>query len=274
MYNNHKTVEDKMKKLPSYRLSASKKDQMHQNVMNALKDEDHSQPIRRKFDMRKIIVAISTAAALALCSIIGVNIISTNDQSTGNVEQPESIQNPSPTEQPEETEKDPREEQIIIEQKAKEIVQVLHNRQMDTLASYVHKEKGLLFAPEAYIESYSLIFTKEQIATLLDDKTEYVWGLQEANTEIKLTPEAYFEKRIQAERFLNPDEVNVNPNVPEGERSTNIKNYFPEAMVVEFHYAGTEQFDRMDWRSLHLVFEENELGDWDLVAIVNGLWVP
>lgn len=274
MNNNYKAFEDKLKQLPSYRLAQSKKDQIHQSVMEALKDDNVSRPVRREKHIRKFIAGITTVVAITLVSILSVNLISTNNHLTGDVEEPEIIQKPSQIDQPEAPIQDSKDEQIMIEEKAKDIVQVLHNRNMDELASYVHKEKGLLFSPVAYIEDYSLTFPQDQIATLLEDPTEYVWGFQEANTEIKLSPSAYFEERIHAELFLNPDEIEVDPNVPSGERSTNIKDYFPESTVVEFHYAGTEQYSGMDWRSLHLVFEENEQEDWDLVAIVNGLWVP
>lgn len=273
MNNHRKTFEEKLKQLPAYRLDTATKDQIHDNVMEALKDEEESQPIKNRINMRKISVGVTTAVALVLFSIISVNFILTNNLLTGDGEQPEITQEPPAIDQPEVSDQNPL-EQVTIEEKAKDIVQALHNRNMDVLASYVHKEKGLLFTPEAYIADYSLTFPVDQIATLLEDPTEYVWGLQEANTEIKLTPEAYFEERIRAERFLNPDEVNVDPNVPSGERATNIKDYFPESKVVEFHYAGTEQYGGMDWRSLNLVFEENDQGIWDLVAIVSGLWVP
>lgn len=274
MNNNHKAFEDKLKQLPSYRLTQSKKDQIHQGVMEALKDDDMLRRVRGKNGIRRFIVGITTAVAILLVSIISVNLISTNNNLTGDVKEPEVIQEPSQIGQPEAPNQDPEDKQVIIEEKAKEIIQVLHNRNMDVLASYVHKEKGLLFAPVAYIEDYSLTFPQDKIATLLEDPTEYVWGYQEANSEIKLSPSAYFEERIHAELFLNPDEIKVDPNVPSGERSTNIKDYFPESTVVEFHYAGTEKYSGMDWKSLHLVFEENEQEGWDLVAIVNGLWAP
>ncbi|WP_078556336.1 hypothetical protein [Bacillus alkalicellulosilyticus] len=273
MNNLVKTFEDKVRQLPKYQLTQTTKDEMHRNLMEALND-DEVKPMRGRIDIRKITVGIASAAALTLFSILCINLVLTDNQLTGDVEPSEIIQDPSPIGQLDASDQDLREEQILIEQKAKEILQVLHNRDMEQLASFVHKDKGLLFAPEAYIADYSMIFPQSQVARLLEDQTEYVWGLQEANSEIKLTPENYFNERIQPERFLDSDEVNLDPNVPSGERSTNIKDYFPESKVVEFHYAGTEQYEGMDWRSLHLVFEKNEQAVWDLVAIVNGLWAP
>ncbi|MBP3951870.1 hypothetical protein [Bacillus suaedae] len=276
MNNNHKSFEDKVKELPSHRLSQSTKDQIHQNLMESLNDDDGSQPIKSGMDIKKLTVGIATAAALTLFSIIGVNILTTNEQSTDNVENVESVEKPSPNEQPEVTDQEePTEEQITIEQKAEEIVQALHDRDMDVLADYVHKEKGLLFSPDGYIADFSVKVAQSKVVTLLEDPTEYVWGIQEANTEIKLSPEAYFDERVIPERFLNPDEMNVDPNPddPSDQRSTNIKEFYPESRVVEFHYDGTEEYDGLDWRSLNLVFDKNQEGAWDLVAIVNDLMV-
>jgi hypothetical protein len=270
MTNNLKNVEDQLNQLPSHQLDKPTKDHIYQNVMDAL-EENVSQPTRRRIDMKRITVGLASVAALTLFSIIGANMLSGNNQLTGDNE---IIEVQPPIQQPEVIEQDPIEEQMTIEQKATDVVHVLHNRNMDELANYVHKEKGLLFSPNAYIEDYSKMFAQSEVATLLEDSTEYVWGLQEANTEIKLTPKDYFDKRIQTERFLSPDEVNVDPTEESGERSTNIKEFFPDSKVVEFHYAGTEQYGGMDWKSLYLVFEKDEDGMWMLVAIVSGLWAP
>ena len=163
---------------------------------------------------------------------------------------------------------------FLLEQKATEILHAIHDRNMALLSNYVHIEKGLLLSPYYSVSDNTVAFEKNEIQTLLEDETEYLWGYEEANTEIKLTPSAYFEKHLQVERFFNSDEVFVEHQNQQVDPSYYLKGVFPDSKIVEFYHAGTEKYSGMDWRSINLVFEQNTNGMWRLVAIVNNRFTP
>lgn len=118
-------------------------------------------------------------------------------------------------------------------------------------------------------------FQQSEIAGLLTDSETYLWGYGEANTEIRLTPAGYFEEHLQVERFFEADEVFVDTPNEELDPSNYLMSVYPEAKIVEFYHAGTAQYSNLDYRSLNLVFEQEDASDeWKLTAIINNLFTP
>lgn len=163
---------------------------------------------------------------------------------------------------------------VLLEQKATEILHAIHDRNMDLLSSYVHSGKGLLLSPYYSVSDYTVVFEKNEIQTLLENETKYLWGYGEANTEIRLTPSAYLEQYLEVARFFNSDEVFVERQNQQVDSTNYLKEVFPDSKIVEFYHAGTEIYSGMDWRSVNLVFEQDVNGMWKLVAIVNNLFTP
>ncbi len=57
-----------------------------------------------------------------------------------------------------------------------------------------------------------------------------------------------------------------------GNSIDNSQEYYPGAMVVEYHFPGFDpQYGGLDWASLRLVFQEFE-GRWVLVGIIHDEW--
>ncbi|GGM39801.1 hypothetical protein GCM10011351_27430 [Paraliobacillus quinghaiensis] len=165
------------------------------------------------------------------------------------------------------------EEQVSIEQKSQEIIRGLHDRQMEYVANYVHEQKGLLFSPYVHVEEDAVTFEQDEVASLLDDKTTYLWGNYDGSGDpIELTPSGYFEEFLNVEPFLSPDEVLVDEYKQRGNTTNNIEEEFPEATVVEFYKSGSGENEEMNWSSINLVFEQNENGIWKLVALVSDQW--
>lgn len=273
MKDNLKNVEEKLNEFPSYRMSQSTQDLLHQQVMDTLKDSDIRQNRKGVF-LIKVKVGIVTSAAVVIVSILSVNLLNNIPNST-------SEENPIPIDQDiQELEQTPGEEDnnlydpVLIEQQAKEILQAIHDRDMDVLSTHVHTEKGLLFSPYFSVLDNTVRFEKNELPTLLDSDTTYLWGYGEANTEIQLTPADYFDKHLQVERFFDSDEVFVDIQNQQVDPSNYLKTVFPDSKIVEFYRAGTEQYSELDYRSLNLVFEQDAKGIWRLVAIINNLFTP
>ncbi|MRH41082.1 hypothetical protein GH741_00150 [Aquibacillus halophilus] len=170
-------------------------------------------------------------------------------------------------------ESEEEEEELTIEEKAETIIQAIHNRNMESLAEQVHPEKGLLFSPYVFIQEDAVVFEKNQVATLLNDNEQYLWGHSDGSGEpIELTPNEYFDQFLDIEALLEPDEILVDQVKQRGNSINNLKEVFPESTVVEYYHSGTEEYDGMDWSSVNLVFEQDQNGSWKLVAIVKDQW--
>ncbi len=275
MKDNVKNVEEKLNEFPSYRMSQSTQDLLHQQVMDTLEDSDIRQKRKGVF-LIKVKVGIVTAAAVVIVSILSVNLLNNNPNST-------SGENPTPIDQDvdQEVEQTPGEEEdnnfydpVLLEQQATEILQAIHDRDMDLLSSHVHTEKGLLFSPYFSVLENTVRFEKNELPSLLESEATYLWGYGEANMEIQLTPADYFDKHLQVERFFDSDEVFVDTQNQQVDPANYLKTVFPESKIVEFYHAGTEQYSELDWRSINLVFEQDANGMWRLVAIINNLFTP
>lgn len=165
------------------------------------------------------------------------------------------------------------EQKVSIKEKAQAIINVMDKRDMESLSKYVHSEKGLLFSPYAFVNEDSIIIQRNKIKTLLDDPTSYLWGhFDGSGMPIQLTPKEYFDKFLNVKPFQNPDTILVDDIKQRGNSLNNIKEVFPQSKVVEFYLSGTKEHEGMDWSSIYLVFEQEQDGEWNLVAIVKDQW--
>ncbi|WP_226669959.1 hypothetical protein [Metabacillus litoralis] len=161
----------------------------------------------------------------------------------------------------------------MIKEKADEILTLLKNKDIEKLTEYVHPEKGLLFSPYVYVEENAVTFKKDQVENFMNDEEEYMWGNEDGSGHpIELTPAAYYDKYIYDASFDEEDEIVFNPKKARGNMIRNVKEIFPGAHVVEYYVKGTEEYDNMDWKALNLAFEQDESGEWKLVAIVHDQW--
>lgn len=160
-----------------------------------------------------------------------------------------------------------------VEQLAQEVIQVINKRDMEALAVYAHKEKGVLFSPYVHVKDQHQEFTKEEIANFKEDETVYHWGNYDGSGKpIELTPLAYFNEFLNVEKLQEPDEIFVNQYNQHGNAINNHKEQFPNTKIIEYHVEGTEENAKMDWQSIHLVFEKNDNELWKLTAIISDTW--
>lgn len=163
--------------------------------------------------------------------------------------------------------------------RAKEIVLALQNRDLATLANFVHPDKEVRFSPYTFVrlnatefDPAHLIFSAAQINNLFADPTVYHWGTFDGSgAPINMTFAEYFERFVYDVDFANPDAIGYNDPIGQGNTINNIAEVYPEATVVEYYLEGTEEFGGLDWRSLRLVLEQKD-GEWYLVGIVHAEW--
>ncbi|WP_299088912.1 hypothetical protein [uncultured Metabacillus sp.] len=172
--------------------------------------------------------------------------------------------------QDDQPEADPKE---IIMEKSKDVLQALKEKNGEKLASYVHSEKGVLFSPYIYVEGKAITFDSEKMKGFFQDSQTYTWGSQDGSGDpIELTPSDYYQKYIYNDHFDQADEIVFDPKEPRGNLKRNLTEVFPDSHTVEYYIAGTEEYGDMDWKALNLVFEQDEKGEWKLVAIAHDQW--
>ena len=155
---------------------------------------------------------------------------------------------------------------------ADQVLVHLKNRDFGQLALFVHKDKGVVFSPYAFVEENAVKFTAAQIKEL-ELAEEFTWGVYDGSGEpIELSVEGYFNRFVFGQDFINAPQRGVNELVKTGNTSSNLDIVFPGAGFVEYHFPGFDpQYEGMDWVSLRLVFEKVD-DMWMLVGVVHDCW--
>lgn len=163
-------------------------------------------------------------------------------------------------------------QQLILD-RAFLVISALKSKDMTALSQYVHPQMGLRFSPYATVKDTDQVFTADQVAGLMADPTVFLWGNFDGSGQpINLTFADYYAKFIYDEDFANAPEVSLNHRLGTGNSSDNIFEYYQSSMYVEFYFPGFDpQYAGMDWRSLRLVFMQQD-GTWYLVGIIHDQW--
>ncbi|AIQ16355.1 hypothetical protein H70357_06410 [Paenibacillus sp. FSL H7-0357] len=158
------------------------------------------------------------------------------------------------------------------------VMKALKNSDMESLAAWVHPDKGVRFSPYAYVDpKKDLVFTRDKLEGVMKDNTKYEWREFAGSGElIELTFAEYFKQFVYDADFAGDAEIALNKGLGQGTTVNNINEVYPKEThdFVEYHIDGIDpSVEGMDWRSLRLVFEK--MGeDRALVGIVHDQWTP
>lgn len=152
----------------------------------------------------------------------------------------------------------------------------LANEDGAALANHAHPTKGVRFSPyfNVNVNTDIVFYPGNTIgANMFTNTTVYIWGEFDGTGESIGGEYAYYHSRfVYDEDYLNPELIGINQIVGTGNINNNIEDVYPNESYVEFHFTGFDpQYMGMDWRSLVLVFEEDN-GTYYLVGIVHGEW--
>jgi len=158
-------------------------------------------------------------------------------------------------------------------QTAEVIIQAIAEKDMTSVANFVHPGRGLRFSPYATIRDDHLVFKPADLTGLFDSEEVLIWGNYDGSGDpITLTFAEYYDEFVYTADFANPETVALNMRIGQGNTLNNIQDFYPDSDFVEYHFSGfEEQYDGMDWQSLRLVFVEED-GVPYLVAIVHDQW--
>ena len=156
-----------------------------------------------------------------------------------------------------------------------EVMELVKDKDMAALSSYVHPTKGLRFTPYVHINStFDQVFTPQEVADLPADTTEYDWGYYygtPVETQILLNFNDYYDEFIYDEDFLNANIIGVNAVVSYGVMIDNIFDEYPDAEYLEFYIITSQDNNNIYWRSLKVAFEKVG-GEYKLIGIIHGQW--
>lgn len=168
---------------------------------------------------------------------------------------------------------DATEEFMSIEDISNIIIEAINNKDMQTVAKYVHPKKGLLLSPYVYIEDDAVIIDQSDVSSVFDSEEIFNWGLYDGKgTPIELTASAFFDDFLDMTPYQNPDEILINDMQNRGNTINNVWERFPEAQIIEYYHEGSEEYAGIDWSSALFVYEEDAEGNLQLIAIVRDMW--
>lgn len=153
------------------------------------------------------------------------------------------------------------------------VINLLKAKDMAALSKYVHPLLGLRFSPYAYIKDSDQVFTADQVAGLMSDTMIYTWGNYDGTGEpIEMPFADYYPRFVYDEDFANAPQIALNHRLGVSSSLDNNQEFYPNAMIVEFYFPGFDpQYEGLDWRSLRLVFMNDNL-NWYLAGIVHDQW--
>ena len=154
---------------------------------------------------------------------------------------------------------------------ARDVLQVLYERDYAALAAFVHPENGILFSAYATVSpDTDCTFSPDEVVKFASDNTKYIWGMYDGIGEpIELTPAEYFDRFVFDVDFTKCENFGINEVLRVGNALENIGEAFPDGVYVDCHLPDPYEEGGPDWHSLRLVFEEYD-GKLMLTAIVHN----
>ena len=164
----------------------------------------------------------------------------------------------------------PEEAQAIIENRAKEVVQALKEKDMQALASFMHPEEPLRFwSINAQFE-----LPKENVASFFVDQTEHTGSTDGSGLPFTFTQAEYYERSIYDRDYLNAPEVSYELRFYSSATTSGpqFERYYEEdPIAVTYAFPQSSPDAAFDWRNLRLWFIE-ENGVWYLREIMHNQW--
>ncbi len=169
----------------------------------------------------------------------------------------------------------PAQAKTIIVHRAERVILAVKSKNMATVASLVHPERGVRFSPYEHVDTgRDRVLKRDRLNILWTSEQRYVWGRYDGSGEpIRLTFRAYYRRFVYDRDYAKARNVGFNDAIMgHGNTRNNIHEVYRRAIVVEYYFPGSDpQYAGIDWRSLWLIFEKMNQ-TWYLVGIVHGAW--
>jgi hypothetical protein len=159
---------------------------------------------------------------------------------------------------------------IILSQ---QVLKLLKTGEYNQIIPFIHPESCLRFSPYQYLNNDNKVICPSELDSFTSTSEPFTWGHYDGTGKpISLTFTEYHQQFVYDQDYLKPSVVGFNVEVSSGNSINNIQEIYPDGMMIEYYFPGIDpRYDGMDWRSLRLVFiQEND--HWYLTAIIHGEW--
>jgi phage terminase large subunit-like protein len=158
----------------------------------------------------------------------------------------------------------------------KQVLSYLKTKKYDSLAQFIHAEKGVRFSPYAFIDTmHDKVISVELLNRWTDKKKQEKinWGNKDATGDpIISTIDEYVNSFVYDVDFSKADSTKVNQFIGGGNAQNNLLPIYPGHNFVESYFKGADKkMEGMDWRSLRLVFKYMD-SKYYLVGMVHDEW--
>lgn len=163
----------------------------------------------------------------------------------------------------------------IIEKRAREAIRVLAQKDIQHLARLVHPDKGLIFSAYPGIQDLEFAIPKRKVAQLSfsDPKVFQAVAGDGSGIDKDYSFAEYYGRFVYDHDYAKAPQVAYDEYLAEGNCAIDLDRNFKGSIIVEFHFAGFDpKSTGMDWKSLFLVFEKADDGQWYLVDIAHDEW--
>lgn len=156
-----------------------------------------------------------------------------------------------------------------LKEEAVQILAAIRAQDYVALSEVVHPEYGILFSPYPTVNlSSDRCLTAAQVSDFSRDFSKYIWGTYDGTGEpIDLTVQDYLSRFVLDAEF-EKGTIAVNAIQHTGNALENLEEVFDGCRYVDFYLPASEA-DGLNWRSIHLVFEEYK-GRLFLTAIIHS----
>lgn len=141
------------------------------------------------------------------------------------------------------------------------------------LASLISPD-GVLLSPDVHVDEGDVKLKPEEFLKAWEEDRKFVWGYEAGSGRpIEMGIREFFKRYIYDRDYLNAPKVATDRRLGRGNTKDNVKEAYPDATFVEFHFPGTEKNGGMDWSSLRVVMRRYG-GEWKVVALMHDSWTP
>lgn len=167
-----------------------------------------------------------------------------------------------------------RTDNFLLLETSNQVLTALEEGDFETVASYVHPEKGVTFTPySTVVPDVDLCFTQAQVKNLSTDQSIYVWGVWDGlGDPISLGVTEYFDTFVTSQDFTQAPNIGIDNSQSFGNSIENVAAIFTQGRYVEYYYPQVDpELMGFDWCALKLVFEVYN-NQWALVGIIHSQW--
>ena len=153
------------------------------------------------------------------------------------------------------------------------ILPLIEAKEYTGLARFIGGE-GIFFSPYGSADTTkSKVLSRLQFLELLKNNKQVLWGHADGTGDaIRLTIPQYFKKYVYDVAFLKAEQTSVNKLIDPDSAISKVPSVYANHPFVQFYFPGfNKEYEGMDWKSLLLVFKQQQ-SKYFLVAVIYNKW--